>query len=78
VEVLSVLALATKEIRRGRFSEQIPLSKGFHFWTCCREIRKDIIRRKQDRGCDWRLAQLTDEEARMATTLTLRGVMGGT
>ena len=45
VELLSVLALATKQIDRGRFSRSVFAYK--HSWlTCGREIRKEIFRRK--------------------------------
>jgi hypothetical protein len=51
VEVLSVLSLATKEIKRGRFSEPFLPPKICDFWTFCREIREETIRREQDRIC---------------------------
>ena len=45
VELLSVLALATKQINRGRFSRSVVAYNG-PWLTCGREIRKEIFRRK--------------------------------
>jgi hypothetical protein len=48
VELLSVLALATKQINQGRFS--MPVLTYNHSWlTCGREIRKEISGRKGHR-----------------------------
>ena len=43
VELLSVLALATKQINRGRFSMSV-LAYNHSWLTCGREIRKEIFR----------------------------------
>ena len=49
VELLSVLALATKQINRGRFSKSV-FAYNDHGWlTLCREIRKEVIGRKGHR-----------------------------
>ena len=45
VELLSVLALATKQISEGRFSMSV-LSYNHSWLTYGREIRKEIFRRK--------------------------------
>ena len=45
VELLSVLALATKQINRGRFSTSV-FAYDRSWLTCGREIRKEISRRK--------------------------------
>jgi hypothetical protein len=44
VELLSVLALATKQINQGRFSMSV-LAYNHSWLTCSREIRKEIFRR---------------------------------
>ena len=49
VELLSVLALATKQIKQGRFSKQIVVFD-IDISTCHREIRQEATRRKRDRG----------------------------
>jgi hypothetical protein len=74
VEVLSVLALATKEIKRGRFSEP-------HFLPTCvisghstEKFVKKLLGESKIESVLQRLAQLTDEEARMAAALCLRDV----
>ena len=51
VEVLSVLALATKEVKWGRFSKCIPSPLDCHGWTFCRKIFKETVQREQDRSC---------------------------
>ena len=51
VQVLSVLALATKQIKQGRFSERIliyPFPIADYF---CREVCKETVGRERDRGC---------------------------
>ena len=48
VELLSVLALATKQINQGRFSMSV-LNYNHSRLTCGREIRKEIFRRKGHR-----------------------------
>ena len=48
VELISVLALATKQINQGRFSVSV-LAYNHSWLTCCREIRKEIFRRKGHR-----------------------------
>jgi hypothetical protein len=47
-ELLSVLALATKQINQGKFSTSV-LAYNHSWLTCCREIRKETIRRKGHR-----------------------------
>ena len=47
-ELLSVLALATKQINRGRFSMTVLIYN--HSWlTFCREIRRQVIGKKGHR-----------------------------
>ena len=44
-ELLSVLALATNQINQGKFSMFV-LAYNHSWLICCREIRKETIRRK--------------------------------
>ena len=48
VELLSVLALATKQINQGRFSMSVLIHNHSRL-TCGREIRKESFRRKGHR-----------------------------
>ena len=48
VELLSVLALATKQINEGRFSTSV-LAYNYSLLTCDREIYKEVVWRKGDR-----------------------------
>ena len=48
IELLSVLALATKQINEGHFSRSV-LAYSCPWLTCSREIRKEIFRRKGHR-----------------------------
>jgi len=50
IELLSVLALATKQINQGRFSKcdvEYTISSSM----CHREVCKEIIRGRRDRSC---------------------------
>lgn len=52
VELLSVLAIATKQIKQGRFSTCTTVSrKNFPSLKSRREVRKEAIRRERGRGC---------------------------
>jgi hypothetical protein len=51
VEILSVLALATKQIKQGLFSKSSVSYKIPKVWTWHREIREEAIGRERDRGC---------------------------
>ena len=46
VELLSVLALATKQIRQGRFSKRIVICELAMVSTYHREVRKETVRRE--------------------------------
>jgi hypothetical protein len=49
VELFSVLALATKEIKRGRFSEYtIRYSIRYSCSVCHREVFEDVVGERQD------------------------------
>jgi hypothetical protein len=45
VVLLSVLALARKQIKDGRFSKCIAVDTCFSGSTCCREVRKEVVGR---------------------------------
>ena len=45
IELLSVLALATKQINQGRFGMSV-LDYNYSSLTCNREVRKKIVGRK--------------------------------
>ena len=76
VEVLSVLALATKQINQGRLSE----------WICV--VRNDVVKRSAEKFAKKligdsdvedvlrRLDRLTQEEARLTVAHTLEVVHG--
>ena len=50
-ELLSVFALATKQIKQGRFSEWIVIFTHMIAQKGYREIREEAAWRKRDRGC---------------------------
>jgi hypothetical protein len=49
VELLSVLALATKQINQGRFSKHTVLIHFEYGSVCHREVREEVVRRQRDR-----------------------------
>ena len=56
-ELLSVLALATKQIKQGRFSKYALLHIPAQDSIGCREIRKEIARRERGRVCSAEVGQ---------------------
>ena len=50
VELLSTLALATKEVKQGKPSEPIPRRIIYHLTQCDSEICQEAVRREEDRG----------------------------
>jgi hypothetical protein len=73
VAVLSILGIATKEIRQGRISELFstsmsPLTERYSE----RSVTRKLIGRNDMEDALKRLDKLTDEEARMATAEVLR------
>ncbi|KAH9975096.1 hypothetical protein BGW80DRAFT_1444660 [Lactifluus volemus] len=75
VEILSVLALTTTEIKQGRLSKQmLPLVNLVIPRSSAEKFVKKVFRESKIEAVLQKLAQLTDEETRMATTLTLREV----
>ena len=78
IEVLSVLALATKQINQGRFSEwywhtSIQFST---FERAAEKFAKKILRESDVEAVLQRLDRLTQEEARVALAHTLEVVHG--
>lgn len=77
VEVLSVLALATKQIKLGRLSKCIL----FYYFVLSQDVSEKFARVLLKGGGDieavlQRLDRLTQEEARMTVTQTLEVVYG--
>jgi hypothetical protein len=74
VEVLSVLALATKDIKRGRISKCIPPIRFVIAGHSAEKFVMKLLGENKTEAVLQRLSQLTDEESRMTAALTLRGV----
>jgi hypothetical protein len=78
VEILSVLALTTTEIKQGRLSKQmLPLVNFVIPRSSAEKFVKKVFRESKIEAVLQKLAQLTDEETRMATAMTLREVSAG-
>jgi hypothetical protein len=77
IEVLSILAIVTKEIKQSRASEST-LSSGY--WSLAHRLPetfvKKLVGRKDIRDALQRLEKVTVEEARMATAESLKSVHG--
>jgi hypothetical protein len=71
-EVLSVLGIATKEIRQGRMSEFFSMSMSPLTERCSEKYGKKLIGKADLEDALKRLDKLTHEEARMATAEVLR------
>jgi hypothetical protein len=73
VELLSILAMATKELKHGRSSESVSL-------TCCLYSRHAVkFEKKREKNVEavlQRLDRLTLDEARITTAQTLEIVHG--
>jgi hypothetical protein len=77
VEILSVLALTTKEIKQGRLSKQtFPENFVIPEHSAEKAVKK-VFRESKIEAVLQKLARLTDEETRMAAALTLREVSVG-
>ena len=72
VEVLSILGIATKEIRRGRMREQFIMSMSPLTKRCSETFVKKLIGRTDMEDALKRLDKLTQEEARMAVAQNLK------
>ena len=75
VEVLTILAIATKEVKRGRFSELISCVFCHSFLTGYSEkYLKKLAGKREMEDSLKRLDKLTQEEARMASAVQLKMV----
>jgi hypothetical protein len=73
VEVLSILGIATKEIKQGRLSEYLLYNMTIVLTKCCSEkYAKKLIGRTKMEDALKRLDKLTQEEARMASAQNLK------
>ena len=78
VEVLSVLALATKQIRQGRFSKRLigPIYISLIAKLGAEKFAKKLLGENEIEAVIQRLDRLTDDEARMTVAQTLQVVHG--
>ena len=78
VEVLSVLALATKQIKQGRFSTPLVGHILLSLITnlCAEKFAKKLLGESDIDAVLQRLNRLTDDEARMTVAQTLQVVYG--
>ena len=77
VEVLAILAIATKEVKRGRFSELIDVDLYFFiiladWFTISEKYFRKLMGNSEIEGSLERLDRLTLEEARMASAEQLK------
>ena len=76
VEVLSVLALATKQINQGRFSKWLPLINSSLVECCAEKFAKKLLGESDIEAVLQRLDRLTQDEARLTVAHTLEVVHG--
>src|SRR5579863_1126771 len=76
VELLSVLALATKQIRQGRFSKHIMTYEPALSQRTIEKFAKKLLGESEVEAVLQRLDRLTQDEARMTATQTLSVVHG--
>jgi hypothetical protein len=72
VEALSILGIATKEIKQGRISEYSIYKYVMLIEVCIEKYAKKLIGRTDMEDALKRLDKLTHEEARMATAENLK------
>jgi len=72
VEILSILGIATKEIKQGRASELIPLPQLILTYICLEKYVKKLLGKNEIEDSLKRLDTLTQEEARMAIAEIMR------
>ena len=72
VEVLTILAIATKEVKHGRFSELLSCIPPSFLTGCLEKYFKKLMGNREIEGSLERLDKLTQEEARMASVEQLR------
>jgi hypothetical protein len=75
-EVLSVLALATKQIKQGRFSKRLAAIKYSLVKCGAEKFAKTLLGESDVEAVLRRLDRLTQEEARMTVAHTLEVVHG--
>jgi hypothetical protein len=76
VELLSVLALATKQIKQGHFSKCTLTLKSSVAQSATEKFAKKLLGESEVEAVLQRLDRLTQEEARMTVTQTLEVVHG--
>jgi len=76
VEVLSVLSLATKQIRQGRFSKPIIMYELFVAQFAIEKFAKKLFGESEVEAVLQRLDRLTQDEARITVAQTLSVVHG--
>ena len=72
VEVLAILAIATKNIKQTRSSELIYIYSSFLTYTSLEKFLKKLLGKNDIEDALKRLDTLTQEEARMATAENLK------
>jgi len=76
IEVLSVLSLATKQIRQGRFSKTIIMYELFVAQFFVEKFAKKLFGESEVEAVLQRLDRLTQDEARITVAQTLSVVHG--
>jgi hypothetical protein len=76
IELLSVFALATKQIKQGRFSEWIVIVKTRWLKHGIEKFAKKLLGEREIEAVLQRLDRLTQEEGRMTVAQTLEVVHG--
>ena len=74
VELLSVLALATKQVQQGRLSKWMPRFRVLIAQRCTEKFAKKLLGEGEIEAVLQRLDRLTQEEARMMAAQTLEVV----
>jgi hypothetical protein len=72
VEVLKILAIATKEIKQGRSSEPLYINYSFLTYSSLGRFMKKLLGKNDIEDALKRLDMLTQEEVRMATAEVLK------
>jgi hypothetical protein len=72
VQVLTILGIATKEIKQGRISEQSSMSMSYVTDECSEKYVKTLIGKTDLEDALKKLDRLTQEEARMTIAENLR------
>ena len=76
LELLSVLALATKQIRQGRFSKYIIICRLFVVQCSTEKFAKKLLGDSEVEAVLQRLDRMTQDEVRIAVAQTLSVVHG--